>query len=475
MKYNELKIENLDIFPDAKRLVFKNRKNIYSKNSNIDFNNVISAFGIALHMHQPIILESPNSYSKLISNLWYMMENQHIGDNHNAPIFYKCYYRMSDFIKELVSQNKNPRVMLDYSGNLLWALENMESGYAIEKLKEITIDKNYNKYIEWLGTTWSHSVIGSTPVPDIKLQVLAWRAHFASIFGLEALKRIKGFSAPEMQLPIHPDVCYEYIKTLKECGYEWLMVQEHTIENLDGSSIKNPYFPHRLIAKNSEGETEEITILIKTKGSDTKLVGQMQPYYEAKTKTKEYFCGKKIPPYVLQIGDGENGGVMMNEFPQAYKLAFSEITTSGVVGMNGSEYLEFLKKEGIKEKDLSKVQPIFQHRIWELVVNYSKKEVDRAIDELHKKDPNFVLDKGSWTNDKSWIRGYEDVLSPMNKLSVAFHKKFDNKKINKKDKKYKEALLYLLLSQTSDFRYWGVGIWTEYAKEIIRRGFEALK
>ena len=123
----------------------------------------------------------------------------------------------------------------------------------------------------------------------------------------------------------------------------------------------------------------------------------------------------------------------------------------------------------------SQVQPIFQHRIWELVVSYSKKEVDRAIDELHRKDPNFVLDKGSWTNDRSWIRGYEDVLSPMNKLSVAFHKKFDKKKINKKNKKYKEALLYLLLSQTSDFRYWGVGIWTEYAKEIIRRGFEALK
>ena len=33
---------------------------------------------------------------------------------------------------------------------------------------------------------------------------------------------------------------------------------------------------------------------------------------------------------------------------------------------------------------------------------------------------------------------------------------------------------YLLLSQTSCFRYWGEGIWTEYAKEICRRGMEAL-
>ncbi len=40
---------------------------------------------------------------------------------------------------------------------------------------------------------------------------------------------------------------------------------------------------------------------------------------------------------------------------------------------------------------------------------------------------------------------------------------------------YKKALLYLLLSQTSCFRYWGTGVWTDYAKEICRRGMEALK
>ena len=35
-------------------------------------------------------------------------------------------------------------------------------------------------------------------------------------------------------------------------------------------------------------------------------------------------------------------------------------------------------------------------------------------------------------------------------------------------------VLYLLLSQTSYFLYWGEGSWTEYAKEICRRGMEAL-
>ncbi|MCM8832043.1 MAG: glycosyl hydrolase family 57 [Candidatus Omnitrophica bacterium] len=460
-----------------KEVIFRTKKDLYKPISNIDFDNVTSAFGIALHMHQPTIPASTDDLktAQLISNLQYMMEHQNIGDNHNAPIFYWCYYRMSDFIIELVEQSKNPRVMLDYSGNLLWGLTKLNGGEAIEKLRRITSDKKYFPYVEWLGTMWSHAVASSTPVPDLKLHMLSWRRHFASLFGIKALQRIKGFSAPEMQLPIHPDVCYEYIKALKECGYKWLMVQEHTIENLDGTPIKNPYFPHRLIAKNSLGKIETITVLIKTKGSDTKLVGQMQPYYEAKTKAREYFCGREIAPYVLQISDGENGGVMMNEFPPAYKLVFSEVGKTGTVAMNGSEYLEFVESYGINEKDFPPVQPVLQHKIWQNITRYYKNAADDAIDKIKAIDPNFNLDKGSWTNDKSWVKGYEDVLSPINKLSVAFHKKFDKKRISKKNKKYQQALLYLLLSQTSDFRYWGSGIWTEYAKEIVRRGFEALK
>ena len=273
----------------------------YANCSDISFDKVDSCFGIALHMHQPTILDENNDLSKsaLISNLVYMLKNQHIGDNHNAPVFLRCYYRMSDFVQELVSSGCSPRVMLDYSGNLLWGLSQIENGNALEKLKIITNNKRYCRYVEWLGTMWSHVVVSSTPVCDINLHIKAWQAHFASIFGYEALQRVKGFSAPEMHLPIHPDVCYEYVKALCECGYKWLIVQEHTVENLDSGPIENPYFPHRLIAKNSLGQTAGITALIKTQGSDTKLVAQMQPYYEAKSKKREQYLGKNIPPFVL--------------------------------------------------------------------------------------------------------------------------------------------------------------------------------
>ena len=170
--------------------------------------------------------------------------------------------------------------MLDYSGNLLWGLAQMGRTDVLAALRRTT-EPALAPSIEWLGTMWSHAVVSSTPVPDLELHMLAWRHHFAALFGLPALARVRGFSAPEMDLPIHPDVCFAYVRALRACGYRWLMVQEHTVETPDGTPLRQPRLPHRLVARNSEGETESIPVLVKTQGSDTKLVGQMQPFGEA--------------------------------------------------------------------------------------------------------------------------------------------------------------------------------------------------
>ncbi|MFZ4730320.1 MAG: glycosyl hydrolase family 57, partial [Pseudanabaena sp.] len=74
----------------------------------------------------------------------------------------------------------------------------------------------------------------------------------------------------------------------------------------------------------------------------------------------------------------------------------------------------------------------------------------------------------------SWVHGYENVLEPMNKLSAKFHEKYDqlvaqDPSITKRSD-YQQALLYNLLVQTSCFRYWGQGTWTDYARELYRRG-----
>lgn len=456
---------------------------VFLPTTNLRLADMTAGFACALHMHQPTI--PAGAQGELIGHLQYMFEHQGEGDNHNAAVFAECYARMGEFIPDLVAQGCNPRIMLDYSGNLLWGLHQMGRNDVLDHLKRITCDLTYQPYVEWLGTMWSHAVVPSTPIPDLKLQIQAWQQYFAAIFGIDALKRVKGFSPPEMHLPNHPDVLYEYIRALKECGYRWLMVQEHSVERLDGTSLHqaDKYIPNRLVARNSHGETIGITALIKTQGSDTKLVAQMQPYYEAKSLGKQQLSGIAIPPLVTQIADGENGGVMMNEFPRDFPRPWQELRgqTQGVFGCNGTEYLELLAAAGVREEDFPTCQGVQQHQVWQQVdpESATPESVAAAISSLTATDPQFSMDGASWTSNLSWVQGYENVLEPMARLSALFHKKFDplvaaDPSVTRRSD-YQAALLYNLLVQTSCFRYWGQGTWTEYAQELYRRGMKLVE
>ena len=438
-----------------------------------------SAFACALHMHQPTIPAGANG--ELISHLQYMLEHSEEGDNHNAEPFAHCYKRLADIIPQLIEEGCNPRIMLDYSGNLLWGVEQMGRVDILEALKRLACDPTLQPHVEWLGTFWSHAVAPSTPIPDLKLQILAWQHQFAAMFGRQALQRVKGFSPPEMHLPNHPDTLYELVKALRDCGYRWLLVQENSVENFDGSCLRHAqkYGPNQLVARNSRGETISIVALIKTQGSDTKLVGQMQPYHEALGLGRQSLAGKSIPSLVSQIADGENGGVMMNEFPaafiQAHQTVASQVDAVSTVALNGTEYLELLEAAGVEASDYPKIQAIQQHKLWDNTDSpINPESIEAAISNLKETDPSFSMDGASWTNNLSWIKGYENVLEPINSLSAKFHQLFDP--LVTKDAaitqtpQYQEALLYLLLLETSCFRYWGQGTWTNYANEIHRRG-----
>ena len=296
--------------------------------------------------------------------------------------------------------------------------------------------------------------------------------HFASIFGLEALSRVRGFSLPEMALPNNPDQCYELVKALVDFGYQWVMVQEHTVENPDGSPIRRPHVPHMLIGRNSRGEEARIAALIKTQGSDTKLVAQLQPYYEAQSLSgRQDLGGVRVPPCVFQIGDGENGGVMMNEFPPKYKSVFEhEMGNSGIISLNGTEYLEVLDGLGCGPEKYIQIQPKWQHRVWAKVgENLSPESVVKAIEECKKEDWRFYMDRdgGNWTQNLSWTRGYERELSEIEATSALFHQRFPEPQ--PESDQYRRALVHLLLCETSCFRYWGQGVFTEYARELVRR------
>ena len=444
-----------------------------------------SGFACALHMHQPTIPAGVGG--ELISHLQYMLDHPGEGDNHNAEPFAHCYRRLADLIPQLIAEGCDPRIMLDYSGNLLWGFEQMGRRDILDALMFLATDPSVQPHVEWLGTFWSHAVAPSTPIPDLKLQILAWQHHFAALFGSEALQRVKGFSPPEMHLPNHPDTLYELVKALKECGYRWLLVQEHSVENLDGTSLNQnqKLIPNLLQARNSRGETTSIVALIKTQGSDTKLVGQMQPYYEALGLGRQELGGISVPAIVTQIADGENGGVMMNEFPPAFlqahhKIARPESGQRETVAINGSEYLDLLEAAGVQEGDLPVIQAVQQHRLWQHLDGPPTPEsVDAAITLLQRQDPPLSMAGASWTNNLSWVEGYANVLEPIHSLSAQFHQRFDAQVAQDptvtQTEPYQRALLHLLLLETSCFRYWGQGTWTDYARELHRRGVGALQ
>jgi hypothetical protein len=452
------------------------RHPVYLHETDLRLDRINAAFAVALHMHQPLIPAGGPDLrtAEVISNLDYMVRNPGVADSHNAPVFAECYARTGDLIAELVGAGRTPRVMLDYSGELLYGLRKMGRGDVLDRLRGITCDPHLRRYAEWLGTMWGHAVAPSTPPPDFVLHLRAWQQHFAAVFGWEALGRVRGFSPPEMHLPNHPDVAFEYVKALKECGYRWLLVQEHSIEDLDGHGLRERHLPHRLVARNSCGEEVSIVAAIKTQGSDTKLVGQMQPFYEAQTLQRRDVAGVSIPPLVTQIGDGENGGVMMNEFPSAFRQATYRHGNEGVVAANVTEYLELIEQAGVTEGMLPACRPIHQGALFAHITAWEPGAADKALEALQRERPGFSMEGGSWTNNISWVRGYENLLTPMNKLSARFHQVLDGRPVDRGGRAYRNALFHLLTAETSCFRYWGQGFWTDNGRELCRRGHEVL-
>ena len=477
--------EPIDVLPDicgredliAQAMAAKGP--VFPPGGDVDFDRIQSAFAIALHMHQPLIPAGGSDLhtAGIIGNLQYMLEHPEVKDSHNASVFLQCYQRMARFIPELLQQGKHPRVMLDYSGCLFHGLRQMGRGDVLDDLRTITCDPSVRNCVEWLGSAWGHPVAPSTPIQDYRLHVRAWQHHFSALFGLAALARVRGFSPAEMALPNHPDVFYEFVRTLKDCGYRWVLVQEHTVEQPEnGGPVSDPHIPHRLVARNSLGQTAAIIAIIKTQGSDTKLVGQMQPCYGARGLRRRSLAGRSVPPLVTQIADGENGGVMMNEFPPKYHQVTVEASGSDTPPVNVTEYLEYLERIGIREEDLPPVQPVMQKRVWDrLGEDRGPQALAKVIEDLKREDGRFHMEGGSWTSNISWVRNYEQLLGPMESVSALFAEKVIKAGVPTTDPRYQKALFHLLVTQTSCFRYWGEGTWTDFGRELCRRALEIVR
>lgn len=122
---------------------------VFLGKTNLNLADIHSGFANALHMHQPII--PAGRHGELISNLQYMYEHPGEGDNHNAEPFAWCYRRLGEMIPQLIAEGCNPRIMLDYSGNLFWAFQQMNRNDILDDLKKLACDPTYQPNPTWNG------------------------------------------------------------------------------------------------------------------------------------------------------------------------------------------------------------------------------------------------------------------------------------------------------------------------------------
>ena len=294
-------------------------KEVFRPESRIDFGRIKSACAIALHMHQPLIPAGGHDLrtAAIISNLKYMMDNQGIGDNHNAPVFVWCYKRIGEFIPQLIDEGKEPRVMLEYSGTLFHGMRQMGLHDVFDALKRATCDPAYRRGVEWLGCPWGHAVAPSTPVQDYRLHVTRLAAplrrhlrHRGAAAGARLLAVGDGAAeSPGRRLRVRQDAARLRLHLGAGAGAHASSGRKTATARRRSTCRIGSSAPTR------KARPPKSSRLIKTQGSDTKLVAQMQPYYEAKSLSRWELAGKSVPPLVTQIADGENGGVMMNEFP----------------------------------------------------------------------------------------------------------------------------------------------------------------
>ncbi len=121
------------------------------------------------------------------------------------------------------------------------------------------------------------------------------------------------------------------------------------------------------------------------------------------------------------------------------------------------------------------VQPLFQNRIWaRMKPGDGPVRLAAVVEQLRREDGRFNMEGGSWTNNISWVRGYDSVLIPMERASAAFNERVLARNIPTTNPGYRNALFHLLTTEESDYRYWGQGAWAGYGAELARRTTEII-
>ncbi len=416
--------------------------------------NPLAVFVPWLHMHQPPIWVETDQTPVLRGNLEKMLEGpENSEEGWNAQWYALAYKNPARFAKLLKNKGYQPRMMVDYSGVLLEEMAKLSTNGKFEHLdvggekvgdvialwREVL--EQHPETVEFAGTAYSHCYFPATPERDAEAQIMEWRRVFADLFGEKALSRVRGFWLPEMGMTGDAAEALRFIRLLKKCGYEWLILPSSALERPEGWST--PELENRVhwLTVESGGESEKILCVVR----DTDMGIRQQSGQNADGCINDIRyrgsvlreAGSKIPPLVVPTSDGENGNVMMFEY---FKNSFVPLFDGGdrhsdIGFMTVSEYIDAYIADGVAT-------------------------------EVRLKPTG-----GSWIGGhQSWQEGdlRQRVLVAVEQLSQ------DYAKVEAAGKLSPEQKRALLLCETSCFVYWGSDFWAGQADKFIDWAREAI-
>lgn len=429
-----------------------------------------------LHMHQPLIwfvypnrILNPKKWGEesLVGNLEKMLYE----GNYDAQKMAMAYANPAKFTTKLREEGFDPKIMLDFSGTLLESLERLSQsndfnnmyvhvdmkgsdeqlGNIIEQYKAALA--KYPDAIEFTGTGYYHPYFPAIPREDWPAQMSRWREKFKSLFGEQALSKVKGFWLPEMGIPGNEEDLFLLIRNIKKAGYKWLILPAVEnpgacpLESADGTWNRFTLFnePHTLSATFG-GETESITVVVREPGIDQQSgCGAGGVYDKANwiIRERENMKAKLSPALLVPTSDGENGNVMMNQFFfDAFTPFYTRFVDSKINSLCVSDYLETMLKKLVGSVKWDKASEVFS--------------------------PIRIKRKGG-----SWIGGHQQWLEGDRRLAIK--KKIDalSARLHKLDSKkgpaeYREAEDAVLNSETSCYVYWGSDFWFDQGEVSIK-------
>lgn len=395
-----------------------------------------------LHMHQPDILVDEGKRIKIVSNIERMLSSDSGDMSWNARLMLRAYNNPAKFCNMLTNEGYEPRIMLDFSGLLLEALDRISKDNKKIDVEGEKIDDIVGEYrkalkkgcMEISGTAFSHCYFPATPMRDWGAQLKAWRDTYVRIYGREELNKVKGFWFPEMGIPGSVKELGSLIKLIKE-HYEWCIMPPQAVEGFEqmsfGERIRLSCQPHLITAGK-----QSIPVIFRAPADfiDQQAGCDSNCVKVKVTEAAETFSeSSEIPPLIVPATDGENGNVMMNEFfPKTFVPFFKNLKKNTIESITVSEFLHEFYEKGGEITPKSKVK--------------------------------LKLEGSSWIGShKSWTEGTRrhEMMMKLKEISK-------NVRAFEGGRKEKEELKrMLLLAETSCYVYWGVDFWFDQGDSII--------